>query len=155
MGTIPGFLSGESHGQGSLVGYTPQCRTKLNTIKVTQHAHYKFRRTWWFLNFKICYSFPLQLPRNMTLNLVFLLNLLTGSRRLPVASLEFSEYKITLSENKDTSFFLSYLYTFCFFLLSCCPLRTFYIVSKKIGENKHPYLFLNLGGKHSASNHST
>ena len=82
----------------------------------------------------------------MTLYLVFLLNLLTGSRRLPVASLEFSGYKITLSENKDTSFFLSYLYTFCLFLLSCCPLRTVYTVSKKIGENKHPYLFLNLGG---------
>ena len=31
----PGFLPGESHGQRSLVGYSPQGHTVLDTVEVT------------------------------------------------------------------------------------------------------------------------
>ena len=35
----PIFLSGESHGQRSLVGYSPQGCKKLDTTEVTQHIY--------------------------------------------------------------------------------------------------------------------
>ena len=35
----PVFLPGESHGQRSLAGYSPQCRKELETTEVTWHAH--------------------------------------------------------------------------------------------------------------------
>ena len=35
----PVFLFGESHGQRSLVGYSPQSLKELDTIAATQHAH--------------------------------------------------------------------------------------------------------------------
>ena len=34
----PVFLPGESHGQRSLVGYSPQCLKESDTTEVTQHA---------------------------------------------------------------------------------------------------------------------
>ena len=38
---MPGFLPGESHGQRSLVGYSPQVHQESDMTKVTQHAHTK------------------------------------------------------------------------------------------------------------------
>ena len=37
--TLPVFLSGESHGQGSLVGYGSQGHKELDTTETTQHTH--------------------------------------------------------------------------------------------------------------------
>ena len=39
---IPVFLSGEPHGQRSLVGYSPWGYTELDTTEATQHAHVLF-----------------------------------------------------------------------------------------------------------------
>ena len=39
MATIPGFLPGESHGQGNLASFSPQDRKELDTTEVTQCAH--------------------------------------------------------------------------------------------------------------------
>ena len=36
---LPVFLSGESHGQGSLVGYSPWGCKELDMTEVTQHGH--------------------------------------------------------------------------------------------------------------------
>ena len=38
MTTTPVFLPGESHGQGSLEGYSPQGRKELDTAQVTQYT---------------------------------------------------------------------------------------------------------------------
>ena len=35
----PVFLSGESHGQRSLEGYSPQCHKESDTAEVTEHTH--------------------------------------------------------------------------------------------------------------------
>ena len=42
----PGFLSGESHGQRSLVGCCPLGHTESDTTEVTQHACMLWRRKW-------------------------------------------------------------------------------------------------------------
>ena len=39
MATTPVFLPGESHGQRSLAGYSPQGRTELDMTEVTKYAH--------------------------------------------------------------------------------------------------------------------
>ena len=38
----PVFLPGESHGQGSLVGYSPEGCKESDTIEATQHAYTHF-----------------------------------------------------------------------------------------------------------------
>ena len=38
MQATPVFLPGESHGQRSLVGYSPQGHKELDTAEVTEHA---------------------------------------------------------------------------------------------------------------------
>ena len=39
MAPTPVFLPGESHGQRSLAGYSPQGRKESDTSEVTTHAH--------------------------------------------------------------------------------------------------------------------
>ena len=39
MATMPVFLPGESHGRGSLVGYSPWGRTESDMTEVTWHTH--------------------------------------------------------------------------------------------------------------------
>ena len=38
MATIPVFLPGESHGQRSLVGYSPWCRKESDMTEVAEHT---------------------------------------------------------------------------------------------------------------------
>ena len=38
MATIPVFLPGESHGQRSLVGYSPRCRKESDMTEVAEHT---------------------------------------------------------------------------------------------------------------------
>ena len=39
MASIPVFLTGESHGQRDLVGYSPQGHKELDMTEVTEHVH--------------------------------------------------------------------------------------------------------------------
>ena len=41
----PVFLPGESHGQRSLAGYSPQCHKELDTTEVTEHKHARCEHT--------------------------------------------------------------------------------------------------------------
>ena len=59
MATTPIFLLGESHGERSLVGYSPKGRKELDTAEVTMHIRYlKYCKSDWkkmVLHFCVAY----------------------------------------------------------------------------------------------------
>ena len=54
MTTTPVFLSGESHGQRSLVGYSPWSHKESDTIEATEHARMSKGKVCW----EVLYSCP-------------------------------------------------------------------------------------------------
>ena len=46
----PVFLSGKSHGQRSLVGYSPWGHKELDTAKATERTHIKYALLSWLIN---------------------------------------------------------------------------------------------------------
>ena len=59
-GILPVFLPGKSHGQRSLVGYSPQGCKELDTTEVPWHAHrylnnsYKYKDFVYYVNMHAC-----------------------------------------------------------------------------------------------------
>ena len=51
MATQPVFLPGKSHGQRSLVGYSPQ---GLKESDMTERLHFHFHSAWWLRQLRIC-----------------------------------------------------------------------------------------------------